>query len=324
MSKRKINQRQSARIEKKQRNYHEQPDGEQHVRRQNGLVIKRYSRHALVEYEPRHEILCAIRPTIQSLVAGDKVIWQSEGENQGVIVSCYPRTCVLERPDKHGQMRPIAANITQAMIVVAPKPDISWLLLDSYLIISHHLNLRACIILNKVDMPCLSLQEALLACYKPLGYDILFMGRNQSQGYTPLQQMLNHQTSVFVGQSGVGKSSLIANILPELAKDIQVGDIAEKSELGCHTTSNSCLYHLPSGGALIDSPGIRELGLWHLPATDIAKHFCEFRPLLSTCRYRNCTHLDAPGCAIISAVKNKQINAKRYESYVKMVAQFAK
>ena len=143
-------------------------------------------------------------------------------------------------------------------------------------------------------------------------------------GYKQLQDALKDQTSVFVGQSGVGKSSLISHILPEESSKIQVAEISVKSELGCHTTSNSCFYHIPSGGALIDSPGVREFGLWHMDATDIAKGFREFKPFLSKCKFRNCNHQDTPGCALLEAIKNKFITRQRYENYVKISTQFAK
>lgn len=324
MSKRRISHQQSARIEKKQNNYRQLAKTGLPVATSDGLVIKRFSRHAQIENISGERINCSIRPTLDTLVAGDRVVWQTEGQGQGVVVSRYPRDSVLGRPDKHGQLRPVAANITQVMIVVAPKPDISWPLLDSYLVMTEYLNLRACIVLNKTDLASEQLHNELLACYSALDYPILFTGRNQDAGYKALQTMLNNQTSVFVGQSGVGKSSLIAQVLPEESSKIHVGDISIKTELGCHTTSNSCFYHIPSGGALIDSPGVREFGLWHMPAIEIAKGFREFKPFLSRCKFRDCNHRNSPECALLEAVKNKLISRQRYENYVKISTQFAK
>lgn len=324
MSKRRISDQQSARIDKRQQRYrHQNEIGGEHAS-QDGLIIKRYSRHAQVESTHGILIHCSIRPTIDSLVAGDRVVWQEQGPRQGVIVSRYPRTSVLGRPDKQGLLKPIAANITQMMIVVAPKPDISWSLLDSYLVMAEYLNLQACIILNKTDLGDKQLQLDLCRLYEPLNYRVLLTGLDNPAGYEHLQSTLNNQVSVFVGQSGVGKSSLIANILPEQSSKIQTGEISLSSNLGCHTTSNSCLYHLPTGGALIDSPGVRELGLWHMPASDIATCYREFRDYLSKCKFRNCNHRDAPGCALLEAVKNNHISPHRYENYVKIITQFAK
>ncbi|RUR10786.1 small ribosomal subunit biogenesis GTPase RsgA [Legionella septentrionalis] len=320
MSKRRISKQQSDRIEKKQQSYHE-PASEYNTSINEGLVLTCFGRHALVEDSNKHTMHCSIRANLATLVAGDRVLWQAEGAQQGVIVSLSPRTSVLGRPDKHGSIRPVAANITQLMIVVAPKPLISWPLLDSYLIIAEHLNLNACIVLNKTDLGIADI-EMPLSHYQSLGYTVLHTSFSKPQSYKALLAALNHETSVFVGQSGVGKSSLIAKILPE-ETNIQTASISQV-ELGRHTTSNSYFYHLPSGGALIDSPGVREFGLWHMPAAEIAKGYREFRPYLSQCKFRNCNHQNTPDCALIEAVKQGEIQRDRYHNYVKISSQFAK
>lgn len=321
MSKRRITKQQSARIQKIQADYRQKPDNGSNSL--PGLVLTRFSRHAEVEDEMGNRIHCSIRPNIDSLVAGDRVIWQVEGVGQGIVVSRYPRQSMLGRPDKHGEFKPIAANITQVMVVVAAKPELTWPLLDSYLVMAEHLGLQICIVLNKVDLPCETIQQELLECYQPLGYRILFTSKQNNQGYEQLKQTLNHHTSVFVGQSGVGKSSLIAGLLPH-ETSIQTAEISTGSELGCHTTSNSRLYHLPSGGALIDSPGVREFGLWHMHAAEIVQGYREFRPLISQCKFRNCNHLDTPGCAIISTLQEGNLPQKRYNNFIKIINQFVK
>ena len=320
MSKRRISTQQSVRIEKKQQHYRDASSTTAERPTEEGLVIKRFARHAQIEDNTGKITHCSIRPTIDSLVAGDRVVWQKQGVRQGVVVSRFPRQSVLGRPDKQGRLKPIAANITQMMVVIAPKPDITWSLLDSYLVMADHLKLNACIVLNKTDLDCEALRQVLLTHYQPLGYPLIFIGRHEGCDYQPLQEALNKETSVFVGQSGVGKSSLIARILPEEADRIQTGEISAISELGCHTTSNACLYHLAHDGALIDSPGIRELSLFQLTPREIAEGFREFKPYLSECKYRNCNHLDAPGCALLAAVKNKKVSHLRYENYVKILA----
>lgn len=324
MSKRRISHQQSARIEKKQHDYRQQVETGHFIAPKDGLVIKRFSRHAQIEDDTGTLTHCSIRPTLDTLVAGDRVVWQTEGHGQGVVVSRYPRKSVLGRPDKRGQIRPVAANITQVLIVVAPKPEISSVLLDSYLVMTEYLNLRACIVLNKTDLSSDTLRNELQTHYGALNYPILFTGRNQPESYKQLEATLTNQISVFVGQSGVGKSSLIAQVLPHESSKIHVANLSVKHELGCHTTSNSCFYHLARGGALIDSPGVREFGLWHMPAIEIAKGFREFRPYLSKCKFRDCNHRDAPNCALLNAVKNKLISRQRYENYVKISTQFAK
>lgn len=323
MSKRRISHQQSTRIEKKQKHYRQQAETGGPGLTADGLVITRYSSHALVESPEGKQMRCSIRPHVDALVAGDRVLWQAEGSGQGVVISCYPRQSLLGRPDKHGQMRPVAANISQLMIVVAPKPLISWPLLDSYLVMAEYLNLQACIILNKIDLACPTLRQQLLQGYEHLGYPILFTSLGDKKSYKQLQEKLDQQTSVFVGQSGVGKSTLIAGILP-LQPNIQIASISAHTDLGCHTTSNSYLYHLPTGGALIDSPGVRNFGLWHMPLEAIAKGYREFRPYLTQCKFRNCNHRDTPGCALIMAVNKNLVTHNRYENYVKISLQFAK
>lgn len=316
MSKRRVNKQQLKRIEKKQQMYRQKELYQDDIM-EEGLVITRLNKYAYVENLKKDIIHCAIRPNIDSVVAGDYVIWQSEGHQEGVIVSRCQRKSVLGRPDNNGNIKPIAANITQIIIVIAPLPEISWSLLDSYLIVAEYLKINPYILLNKTDISCDDIQKYLLKYYEPLGYPILFTNRNLIADKA-ITKILNNQVSILVGQSGVGKSSIISKILPNEAQNIQTQEISSTSNLGCHTTSNSRLYHLPSGGSLIDSPGIRELKLWNMKNSEIAKGYREFRPYIQQCKFRNCSHIDTPGCAIINAVKNKLIHLKRYENYVKL------
>lgn len=321
MSKRRITEQQSTRIRQKQTRYQNKAGTESHAELRDGLVITRFSRHALIEDKQGHSLRCSIRPDIQSLVSGDRVIWQPEGENHGVVLSVYPRTSVLNRPDNRGVLKPVAANITQIMITIAPVPAISWTLLDSYLVMTETLRLKACIVLNKTDLSCEDIKERLISQYEPLGYPIRFTQSKNMDTDGALFEALNQETSVFVGQSGVGKSSIISKILPEI--DILTGEVSTFSNLGCHTTSNSRLYHLKSGGHLIDSPGVREFSLQNMPPRTIAEGFCEFRSYISHCQFRNCNHKDSPGCAIIKATQDGLISASRYGSYIKLMEKFS-
>ncbi|WP_131783099.1 ribosome small subunit-dependent GTPase A [Legionella gresilensis] len=319
MGKRRLNKQQTARVQRIQASY-QQPstDSSNH---EDGLVISRFSRHAEVEDNNGKRFHCSIRPNIDSLVAGDRVVWQPTGVDQGVVLSRYPRKTILTRNDKRDEHKPIAANISQVFIVVAPKPAISWMLLDSYLVMAENLQLQVQIVLNKVDLPCLSLQQELINYYQPLGYNLLFTSKEDLNSYLILQQALRDQVNVFVGQSGVGKSSLIEKILPH--EKIQVAAISELSELGCHTTSNSRFYHLPQGGALIDSPGVRDFSLSNISSAEAIYGFREFRDLASHCKFRNCNHRDNPGCALIDAVKHGHASSRRYENLLKIKAQLA-
>lgn len=319
MSKRRISKQQSARIEKIQTSYHSTTD----TAIEDGLVISRFSRHAEIETASGKSIHCSIRPNIDSLVAGDRVCWQAEGDNQGVVLSRYPRQTVLGRPSRNKGIKPIAANISQFLVVVAAKPELVSSLLDSYLVMAEHLSLDVGIVLNKKDIPCEALWNELTDIYRPLGYPILYTSIYEAESLLDLKAALNNKTSVFVGQSGVGKSSLIATILPH-EKAIHTTAISNSSQLGRHTTANSRLYHLPSGGNLVDSPGIRELGLGHMSVAEIAYGYREFRSLASACKYRNCTHLHSAGCAVMNSVKEGKLAQKRYDNFTKIVASLGK
>ena len=312
MTKRRLSKQQSHRIEHRHQQINKTAN--------QGLVIARYSRHVHLRDKDGRDIHCAIRPNINSIVAGDRVSWQPEGPSQGTILSLFPRQSVLGRPNAQGEIKAIAANITQIMVVVAPVPAISWALLDSYLIMADYLNIPLSIVLNKTDIETGDIRKDLLQIYEPLGYPILFTSIQSEDEIKSLSKSLRNQTTVFVGQSGVGKSSIISRLVPEITKTIATGALTQ-SQLGAHTTSNSHWYDLSSGGALIDSPGVRELSLWYMSQQQIAQGYREFKNYAMQCKFRNCTHHNTPSCAVLSAVKNNQISLKRYENYVKMISE---
>ena len=313
MSKRKISHKQLSRIKIRQDNYQQLDNAEL----QHGLVIARHGKHLLIENAQRVVIRCSIRANIDSITAGDHIMWQPDGCKHGVVVSCLPRKSVLARLNDRGESRAIAANVTQLMIVISANPMLSWTLLDSYLIMAEILQLSACIVLNKSDLACDEIKTTLENDYKSLGYPIIITNQH-ADGIDALKLQLVDQVSVFVGQSGVGKSSLISLLLPDEASEIKTAAVSESSQLGCHTTRNARWYHLPSGGALIDSPGVREFSLGQIPQAEIARGYREFRPYIGQCKFRNCEHITSPGCAILIARKNNEISRQRYESYVKI------
>src|SRR5690606_20051259 len=149
--KRRLSKKQTDRIQRIQQNYHTPSSMDVQEQTFEGRVITRFGRHAEIETQDGIQIHCALRPNLPSIVAGDQVLWQPSGKHQGIIVHCLPRRTLLERTSKHGQKKLIAANVTQLMIVVAPEPEITWSLLDSYLVIAEYLQLQACIVLNKID-----------------------------------------------------------------------------------------------------------------------------------------------------------------------------
>lgn len=290
---------------------------------QHGLVIAHYGTQVLVEgidgdadgAANGQVQRCHLRSNLGSLVTGDRVVWRS-GEPLGVIVAVLPRQSQLSRPDPYGDMKTIAANIDRIMIVIAPYPEPYGNLIDRYLVAAETLEIQPIILLNKTDRIDDSnrarLQE-LQDRYQSLGYEWLNVSTKTEQGLPELIDYLAHHTSVFVGQSGVGKSSLINMLLPE--QNLKVGALSEINQQGTHTTTTAQLFHFPAGGDLIDSPGIREFGLWHMDEQSLLEGFIEFRPFLGHCKFRDCAHESEPGCAIRKALDDGAISPVRMASF---------
>ncbi|AOF52368.1 ribosome biogenesis GTPase RsgA [Rodentibacter caecimuris] len=292
---------------------------------QDGLVVTRYSMHADVENAQGEIYRCNLRRTLSSLVVGDRVIWR-EGNEQlqgvsGVIEAIHPRVNEILRPDYYDGLKPIAANIDRIIIVSAVLPVFSLNIVDRYLVVCEISGIEPVIVVNKGDLLTDEEEkniEQQLQIYRDIGYQTLIISASNGKNMEKLTALLSSGTSIFVGQSGVGKSSLINAIFPNV--NAQVGEVSENSGLGQHTTTSSRLYHLPQGGNLIDSPGIREFGLWHLDADQITKGYREFQYVLGTCKFRDCKHLNDPGCALREAVETGKISQIRYENYHKLIA----
>ncbi|MES2917816.1 MAG: ribosome small subunit-dependent GTPase A [Pseudomonadota bacterium] len=236
----------------------------------------------------------------------------------GVITALRPRETLLVRPDPYGKLKPVAANIDRILLVVSPYPEPSALLIDRYLVACELTGIRPIILMNKADLitPANAAAiAALLAPYEAIGYETRRISASTGQ-LEDLSALIDQRTVVFVGQSGVGKSSIVNVLLPDA--DQRVGEISGNSKLGVHTTTTARLFHLPAGGILIDSPGIREFGLWHIDDDQLLAGFVEFQPFLGSCRFRNCAHRNEPGCALKVAVEAGQIDAGRFERFNKL------
>ncbi|MEM8659534.1 MAG: small ribosomal subunit biogenesis GTPase RsgA [Pseudomonadota bacterium] len=327
MSKRKLTRQQAWRIEKIQQERSKRAErrdaqaqsslasGELGPERQ-GLVTAHFGTQVEVESDSGARYRCHMRANLEGLVTGDRVVW-CEGNPTGVIVAQQARDSALSRPDGYGNVKTIAANIDQIIIVVAPKPEPHAAMIDRYLVAAENVGITPVILLNKTDL--LENDEALqfkmqelLALYPTLGYEVIHAS-TKTGGMSELFAALSTRTSAFVGQSGVGKSSLVNSLLPDA--DLAVGELSETHGKGTHTTTTARLFHLPCGGMLIDSPGIREFGLWHMSRQQIEQGFREFRLFLGKCKFRDCQHLHEPGCAILAALTSGAISQRRMDSF---------
>lgn len=323
MSKRKINKQQRARINTIQTNFQDSSNLNEKNQHQ-GLVLSRFGHHAEIEISNQRIIFCAIRPHLSNIVAGDQVICLEETPGLGVVVSLLPRQSVLTRLNKHKDLKIIAANITQIVIVAAPIPEPNWLLIDSYLVKAEHDKIKPLIVFNKSDISLSQLSNAPdhhphASRFQASGYEYIETSCLTGKGLELLFQKLSGETSVFAGQSGVGKSSLIASCLPDLSIAIAEQNVIHHH--GRHTTSNARLYHLPQGGDLIDSPGIRGFDLSDLNKEAIVSGFKEFKELAKKCQFRNCNHQNITICAIAQAVNQGLCDKSRYESLLALLAQ---
>lgn len=268
---------------------------------------------------------CHLRANLEGLVTGDRVIWRAGEDGSGVVVARGERDNVLERPDMRGLLKPVAANIDQILIVFAVEPEPHAGLIDRYLVAAEATGITPVLVLNKTDLLPDEGGElrGLLDRYRGIGYQVVATSTEVDGGLDALYAQLADRTSVFVGQSGVGKSSLIDRLLPD--EQLRIGALSEDSRKGRHTTTTAQLYHLAApdeslaSGELIDSPGIREFGLTHLTEREVTEGFIEFAPYLGLCRFRDCRHRQEPGCAIRDAIDEGAIHPERFASYRRIV-----
>jgi ribosome biogenesis GTPase len=262
---------------------------------------------------------CQTRQNIGHPVCGDRVIWQLIDEHSGVVTALQPRKSVLSRPDYSGRHKPLAANITQLVIVLAPRPEPSGYLLDQYLVTAETIKIPPLIAINKIDLLTGETESHFLSKFEPyrqIGYPLIGVSAKQEHGLDVLVERLKGETSILLGQSGVGKSSLINALLPDL--EIETGRLSEATGLGRHTTSAATCYSLPQGGELIDSPGVRSFRLTDLSHQELEQGFPEFRPFIGQCRFHNCTHGHEPDCAIRSAANTGKIAPIRLENFLRL------
>jgi ribosome biogenesis GTPase len=308
-----------------------------------GRIVAAFGRQYLVRLVDESLLPCLTRGKKSDVVCGDKVEVLRSGDNQGVIERILPRSSLLHRSDAY-RSKLIAANVTQIVVVVAAEPSFSDEVVTRCLIAAFDQQLSVLIVLNKCDLPEAAAAARLqLEPYRAIGYRVLELSAKNSmdspakldsekggrllpphlggrivEGVESLRPLLQGHTSVLVGQSGMGKSTLINALLPDAQAATR--EISTVLDSGKHTTTHAKLYKLDEESLLIDCPGVQAFGLHHLTLGEIEQGFVEFAPYLGLCRFRDCHHLHEPGCALLDAVSEGKINARRLALFQQIAA----
>jgi ribosome biogenesis GTPase / thiamine phosphate phosphatase len=262
-----------------------------------GLVTATHRRHYAVRLDGGETLSCIVRGRGVAIACGDRVEVTRSASDEGTIVAVAPRTTLFFRSDIQRD-KLLAANVTQVLGFVAPDPPYDDELVHRWIIAAESNGCRFVLIANKQDLPAFALIADRLEQFAALGYPVVSMCANQD--VSAIVPFLDGERSVLIGQSGMGKSTLINTLLPDAGA--RVGELSRALQTGRHTTTETTLYELDAGSWIVDSPGMKEFGLGHLDADMLESAFVELRPLLGTCRFRNCRHDAEPGCAVQDAV----------------------
>ena len=283
------------------------------------VVIATYSRRMRLRLANGDEVDARIKGKRLKPVCGDQVHAEAiANEADWLITSILPRRNQLTRPNTRGEVEVLAANLELLMVVAATSPKPDWYIVDRYLCAAEIMGIDAAVVFNKIDLDSGdSGSSAELAEYAKIGYGIVRSSAKTATGIAEIQDVLAGQCSIIVGQSGVGKSSIINRLTADAAQ--RTGSISNKTGAGRHTTVNSVMIPIPGNGSVIDSPGVRDYAPALASLQDAAQGFREIATFGQDCRFANCKHLREPSCAVKNAVEDKLISARRYESYKRVM-----
>ena len=286
-----------------------------------GLILVSYGTGGMAELADGRRVECSYRRSIGRPFCGDRVAIEDANGNTRVVSEILPRKNVFVRAGNRQQKQVVAANLDQVLIVIAPAPEPNRDLVERYLVAVHSLGIEPFIVVNKAELlgeqgegPLARLGE-----YSELGYGVVETSCKGAPGIDALIPLLENQTSILVGQSGVGKSSLVNALLPD--HDLQTGELSRATGKGTHTTTTTIMYTLPCSGRLIDSPGVWEYGLWEMNENELAAGFPEIQSRAGGCRFNDCKHESEPDCSVRQAVESGEIRDWRYQSYLRLLDQ---
>lgn len=341
MAKRKLSKQQKRRIDSKQKSKIKKDlSGDSKLQldessTQTARVISHHGRQLFAETEDLEKIKCKIRQNLGDIACGDYVVVQQaiDTENksaagdsdasQYVVVAVKERSNLLVKTGFAGAIKPVAANIGQLVVVTALKPKPNPYLIDRYLTAAENLPAKALIVINKVDLmdyETKRIVDDMTALYQGIGYQVISTSIKQDIGLDALSEALSNTTSILVGLSGVGKSSIVKAILPK--EEIKIGETSEATGEGKHTTTVSALYHLKDNGIIIDSPGVRDFTPINNSISEITNGFIDVRQFNGACKFSNCSHSNEPGCAMRTAVSDGLLNEQRFNNYLRLVQEF--
>lgn len=284
-------------------------------------VVECFGRRVIVETQEGERIPAEMFGKRLSCVCGDRVGIRDASRNGDVprVVEIDPRRTLFARTDSRGRTEPLAANLSLLAVIVAPEPPPDPYITDRYLAGAAYAGIATLVVLNKADLPSAREEEFVRIAdeYRHAGYDVLSVTTQDAATIEPLRAYLRDNTTMFVGQSGVGKSTLTNLLAPASARATR--ELSESTLEGRHTTVSSALFRLPSGGELIDSPGVRDYAPPLLEDAEIQVGWPEILRRAPDCRFNNCLHLREPGCAITAAVATNEVSPRRYESYKRLM-----
>ena len=286
------------------------------IEQHTGRVITRFGSELLVSNGDQPPVRCTTKRKLDHVACGDQIIWQANQHGNAFATKILPRKNALTRRTYRGTPKTIAANIDQLIVTSSWLPRPIWDLVDRYLIAAGQLPADAIIVINKSDLELKQATKAdkkALQDYRDIGYSVIAINALNGEGVDELRELMKNKTNIFVGRSGVGKSSIAQHFLPDI--EILVKEISQSGE-GQHTTTTATLYDLGKEAYLIDSPGVRDYVLDELTERKLSDGYREFSPYLQDCRFNNCTHNHEPKCAVRDAVERKEISKQRYLRYL--------